>query len=428
MKKFSHPLLSILFIYVIFCLSISVNAQNAPERETKVLGDINPYEVILYHSHNYDKVIKSWKLAPGMRMLKIPQLDDVPFSILLGSKVSVILFPNYDFNSYTQKTSAYSTLNFGGYKEPTKKFLIPYFRFQSSKPLIDYVKDPPYRGSLIIHRKDIRDILGVHLQSGNYFGQFYPLPEKANDSAIIYHKIPHGGPFTLSIISGGDGWIATYPPTSHPNQYDIQITITSVNGAKRKLPGPNNKLVLFDLNKLGVRQISSLKLEYKGPLDEQVYLNLPPKKHRAPPASSAPVVSVIDKEDTLHQSTMSPARTFEHGNSGKEISKAGTGSMTASPGKAPKPQGVTPAPIPNVSGQWKSNIGVVYDMTQNGDNFEWTVKAKNEIGNGFIKGSNISASWKSPFGSGASNGKITTVDSAGKATKIQWYNGVQFYR
>jgi hypothetical protein len=422
MKKFSHPLLSILFIYVIFCLSISVNAQNAPERETKVLGDINPYEVILYHSHNYDKVIKSWKLAPGMRMLKIPQLDDVPFSILLGSKVSVILFPDYDFSSHLDHVSVYT---YDGL--PMKRVPILYFRFQSSKPQIDYPESFD-RCSLIIHRKDIRDILGVHLQSGNYFGQFYPLPEKANDSAIIYHKIPHGGPFTLSIIPGGDGSIATYPPTGRPNQYDIQITITSVNGAKRKLPGPNNKLVLFDLNKLGVRQISSLKLEYKGPLDEQVYLNLPPKKHRAPPASSAPVVSVIDKEDTLHQSTVNPARTFEHGNSGKEISKAGTGSMTASPGKAPKPQGVTPAPIPNVSGQWKSNIGVVYDMTQNGDNFEWTVKAKNEIGNGFIKGSNISASWKSPFGSGASNGKITTVDSAGKATKIQWYNGVQFYR
>jgi hypothetical protein len=306
-------------------------------------------------------------------------------------------------------------------------FLISYFRFKSSKPDIEY-PEPFSRYSLIIHRKDIGDILGVHLKSGYHFGQFYPLPEKANDSAIIYHKVPHGGPFSLSIIAGGDGWIASYPPTSHPNLYDIQITITSDNGAKRKLPGPNNKSVLFDLNELGVRQISSLKMQYKGPLDEQAYLDLPPKKHRAPPASSPPVVLAKDKEDTFHQSKMNPARTFEHGNSGKEISKVGTGSMSASSGHASKPQGVTPSPIPNVSGQWKSNIGVVYDMTQNGDNFDWTVKSKNETGKGFIKGSNISASWKSPFGSGASNGKITTVDSAGKATKIQWYNGVRFYR
>jgi hypothetical protein len=423
MKKFSHPLLSILFIYVILCLSISVNAQNAPERETKVLGDINPYEVTLYHHKNYDDVHKSWRLAPGMRMLKIPELFGAHNSILLGSKVSVILFPAWNFHSSLSHASAYT-----GFGSPTKYVPISFFRFQSSNPNIDY-PEKFSRYSLIIHRKDIGDILGVYLKSVPYdYGWFYSLPEKAKDSAIIYHKVPDYGPFTLSIISGGDGWIASYPPTSHPNLFDIQITITSVNGAKRKLPGSNSKSAKFDLNKLGISQISSLKMQYKGPLDEQAYLDLPPKKHRAPPASSPPVVLTKDKEDTLHQSTMNPARTFEHGNSGKEISKVGTGSMTASSGQSPKPQGVTPASIPNVSGQWKSNIGVVYDMTQNGDNFEWTVKTKNEIGNGFIKGRNISASWKSPIGSGASNGKITTVDSAGKATKIQWYNGVRFYR
>lgn len=259
MKKLSHPLFSILFIYFILCVSISANAQNAPEREIKVLGDINPYEVVLYRSFNFEDVITSWRLAPGLRMLKIPQLDDVPLSIRLGSKVSVILFPNYDFNSYTQKASAYTTLTFGGHKEPTKKFLISYFRFKSSKPQIVYPKGSPYRASLIIHRRDIGDILGVHLKSGNYFGQFYPLPEKANDSAIIYHKVTQGGPRTLSIVPGGNGQMALYPPTSHPNQYDIRITITS-DGTERKLPGPNNKSTLFDLNTLGVRQISSLKL------------------------------------------------------------------------------------------------------------------------------------------------------------------------
>ena len=128
MKKFSHQLLSILFIYVILCLSISANAQNAPERETKVLGDINPYEVILYPSSNYDKVIKSWRLAPGMRMLKIPKLDDRPRSILLGSKVSVILFPDYDFSSHLDHVSVYT---YDGL--PVKRVPILYFRFQSSK-------------------------------------------------------------------------------------------------------------------------------------------------------------------------------------------------------------------------------------------------------------------------------------------------------
>jgi hypothetical protein len=54
MKKLSHPLLSILFIYFIGCLSISAKAQNAPQRENKFLGDINPYDVTLYKHKNYD--------------------------------------------------------------------------------------------------------------------------------------------------------------------------------------------------------------------------------------------------------------------------------------------------------------------------------------------------------------------------------------
>jgi hypothetical protein len=54
MKKLSHPSLSILFIYFIDCLSISAKAQNVPERENKVLGDINPYDVTLYQHKNYD--------------------------------------------------------------------------------------------------------------------------------------------------------------------------------------------------------------------------------------------------------------------------------------------------------------------------------------------------------------------------------------
>jgi len=84
--------------------------------------------------------------------------------------------------------------------------------------------------------------------------------------------------------------------------------------------------------------------------------------------------------------------------------------------------------IPNVSGQWQSSIGVTYNITQQGNNFQWTVVNSTEKGNGTLKGYEVSASWQGPKGRGSSPGKITEVDASGKATKIIWNNGVQFFR
>ncbi len=84
--------------------------------------------------------------------------------------------------------------------------------------------------------------------------------------------------------------------------------------------------------------------------------------------------------------------------------------------------------IPNVSGQWKSNIGLFYNITQKGNQFEWTVTKTNEKGQGVLKGNEVSASWSSPQGSGSSTGQISAIDPAGKAIQIEWMNGVRFFR
>jgi len=86
------------------------------------------------------------------------------------------------------------------------------------------------------------------------------------------------------------------------------------------------------------------------------------------------------------------------------------------------------SPIVNVSGSWKSNIGLTYNVTQQQNNFQWTVMNSTEIGDGTIKGYDVTASWKGPTGIGSSQGKITAVDASGKATKIIWNNNLQFYR
>lgn len=89
----------------------------------------------------------------------------------------------------------------------------------------------------------------------------------------------------------------------------------------------------------------------------------------------------------------------------------------------------TPISVPDVSGQWKSSIGLTYNLTQQQDRFQWTVMNSDEKGEEVVQGgSNISASWQGQQGSGSSAGKITAVDSTGRATQIEWDNGVRFYR
>ena len=89
---------------------------------------------------------------------------------------------------------------------------------------------------------------------------------------------------------------------------------------------------------------------------------------------------------------------------------------------------MVPITIYNVSGQWKSNINLIYNITQQQNNFQWTVTNSTEKGKGTLSGYDISASWQGPQGGGSTQGKITEVDAQGKATKIIWNNGVKFYR
>ena len=93
-------LLVSLFV-IIVVLSFRAEAQTGPGREPKAEGDIDPYEVTLYQASNYVNPIMSLKLSPGMRMLKVSKVDKVPLSILLGSKVGVVLFHDVDLSSKT---------------------------------------------------------------------------------------------------------------------------------------------------------------------------------------------------------------------------------------------------------------------------------------------------------------------------------------
>jgi hypothetical protein len=86
-----------------------------------------------------------------------------------------------------------------------------------------------------------------------------------------------------------------------------------------------------------------------------------------------------------------------------------------------------------ISGAWESNIGLVYHIGQDGPHFSWeTVKNGNptgQVGKGSIEGEMIFASWKGgPQGPGETKGRIVHVNEDGVATRIEWDNGVVFFR
>jgi hypothetical protein len=116
--------------------------------------------------------------------------------------------------------------------------------------------------------------------------------------------------------------------------------------------------------------------------------------------------------------------TDTSGNPTKIVGENGVTLFRAA-GAAP---GTPTAPsVISLAGQWKSALGLIYNITQQGSQFAWTVVNSDEKGQGTITGGDVSASWKGLLGSGSSSGKIT-VDSSGKAVEIKWNNGVRFYR
>jgi hypothetical protein len=101
----------------------------------------------------------------------------------------------------------------------------------------------------------------------------------------------------------------------------------------------------------------------------------------------------------------------------------------------PSDSGLQPTPVPSpqatpqVAGKWKGNTGLTYLFKQNGDQFTWKVMGGLvQKASGKITGMDISASWEGVLGTGSATGKITTVDPSGKATRIEWSNGIVFHR
>jgi hypothetical protein len=81
----------------------------------------------------------------------------------------------------------------------------------------------------------------------------------------------------------------------------------------------------------------------------------------------------------------------------------------------------------DISGTWNSSLGAVYQISQNGTTFTWSVSKFSEKGEGKVTGSSISAKWNGSYTNGSANGSIK-VDASGKGVRIEWSNGIVFMR
>ena len=83
----------------------------------------------------------------------------------------------------------------------------------------------------------------------------------------------------------------------------------------------------------------------------------------------------------------------------------------------------------NINGTWNCNIGAIYEITQDGLTFRWYTNnfGWDENATGTITGSTVKASWSGKNGYGSATGTIKSGPD-GKTNRIEWTNGVVFFR
>ncbi|MCU0237490.1 MAG: hypothetical protein MUC72_10445 [Acidobacteria bacterium] len=459
-----------------------------PQRTGTVPGEMDPFSVTLFRNPDYSAPIGTWKLAPGMRLLKVPSVKSVPRSILVGAKVSVLLFPSRDFSS-TQPVWNAQTKQFVEYDS----YKIPFFRFRTSTAKMfpekkageteteitgglgadlhaTPTKTVAPRGdcSIVIHRRDIDDMVGVSLESTNPATpckRFYPLAERAADQAIVYEAIPARGPFILNVFAGGSGQMSLYPSTSPPNPNNLLVTIFTPY-MTLELPEKNAETSHFDLRALGIEgDISRMKIRYIGPLDPADYTEA--KSVRAPGAPDIqaqmlqplPAPVAVGAEYVFSQTgtefTWTAASLGQQGSGSVagmkvstqmagggvfngnivEVDPAGAarridwdnGVIIFRQGAAVAPMAPLPA-VADLAGDWKGFMNMTFSFSQNGNEFTWLVPATGEKAQGTIVGDALTVAWTNAQGSGTAKGRIAAKDAAGRATRIEWDNGVVFSR
>lgn len=82
----------------------------------------------------------------------------------------------------------------------------------------------------------------------------------------------------------------------------------------------------------------------------------------------------------------------------------------------------------DISGHWRSSIGLTYEITQQGEAFTWLASQGGEKATGTLRGDSMEARWVGALGPMTAAGRVTSVDQSGRALRIEWSNGVVFVR
>ncbi len=180
---------------------------------------------------------------------------------------------------------------------------------------------------------------------------------------------------------------------------------------------------------------------------ETIEIAVQPRLHGVDPKTEAPVVlEPVFLMNTIQATLLTPdpdrdvfrttiqvgPRGVTHGN--MDLSASFRPALQAASVPAPKagiekaqqPSAAQPQ-VPDVSGTWKSSIGLVYEITQTGSTFTWHVASLNQKAEGTISGDSVRASWRGLLRRDSATGKII-LDSEGRAVRIEWSNKVVFFR
>ena len=83
---------------------------------------------------------------------------------------------------------------------------------------------------------------------------------------------------------------------------------------------------------------------------------------------------------------------------------------------------------PDLSGTWNSNIGLVYEISQNKDKISYQDPMMHKPVNGTIDGKTVTVSWMEGNAVKIIKGTTTSVSNDGVAKRIEWQNSVVFHR
>ena len=362
---------------VILCFAVLPEAGFS----TSYPAGVDPNEVIVYEHVNFVGEYMRFKIEPGMRHKLVPNLggmDNRISSIQVGSKVAVIGFKYKNFIEGAMDTVFWN----------------------SNKNLHESGLGDTF-SSLIVYPKECGNLpVGAYLIDHRAFShrrQFFPLPELLNEIEARYATLPNMNddanevsfyPFFFKTPVCGNIQVTLY---EHANFKGKSITLPGGDGF---IPDEGFPLNNYKFGDIASSMIVRITGSAQAPQTQVTQVQIVKPMIQPSVSTSARVVAPQAPDAAADRTPPAPS-------SGMAVA--------------------------NVSGRWSSSIGVFYDITQQGNQFSWTVVNSDEKGEGTLSGNSVSASWKGQKGSGSSAGQITR-ESSGKATEIKWNNGVKFYR